>query len=120
VERRTVFVTRKGGYQSQAVIYRRAFLPILKKAGLPRVRPYTMRHTCATLLLASEVSIMAISRRLGHEKIETTLKHYSHLLPTMQERAVQAMEGLLGPGSPTIVPQEEFSEDDDLPEVVAG
>lgn len=106
VERGTIFVTRAGGFQSQATIYRRSFLPILKKAGLAKVRPYILRHTSATLLLCKDVSVMAVSRRLGHEKIQTTLEHYGHVLPSMQERAVEVMEEVFRVDCPTVVPQD--------------
>lgn len=95
VESGLVFPTRTGGFQSQPTMYRRSFLPILKKAKLPQVRPYTLRHTSATLLLARGVSILVVSRRLGHERIETTLKHYGHALPEMESMAVDAMREIL-------------------------
>jgi integrase len=72
------------------------FKPLLKRAGLPDVRPYDLRHTSATLLLAAGVNIRVISERLGHESIEITLKHYAHCLPCMQEKAVEAVEALFG------------------------
>jgi integrase len=106
VDRGTIFVTRAGSFQSQATIYRRSFMPILKKAGLAKVRPYILRHTSATLLLGKDVSVMAVSRRLGHEKIRTTLEHYGHVLPSMQERAVEVMEEVFRADCPTSVPQD--------------
>ncbi len=32
----------------------RYFRPILKKAGIPQIRLYDLRHSCATLLLIAE------------------------------------------------------------------
>jgi integrase len=60
------------------------------------VRPHDLRHTSATLLLAAGVNIRVISERLGHESIEITLKHYAHVLPRMQEKAVEAVLGMFG------------------------
>jgi integrase len=100
-----VFVNRKGGWLSQPTLYRRSFLPALARAGLPKVKPYATRHTSATLLLGAGVSIKVVSQRLGHENIETTLKHYVHAMPDQQEKAVEVVSNLFGGDWPTIVPQ---------------
>ena len=44
-----------------------------------------------------------MSQRLGHEDISIALGHYAHALPSMQERAVSAMQEIL---NPTAIPQE--------------
>jgi integrase len=68
---------------------------------LPRIRPYDVRHTSATLLLSRDVNIKVVSERLGHESIGITLKHYAHALPGMQETAAAAIDDLFGPiGTP--------------------
>ena len=68
-----------------------------KKADLPRkVRFHDLRHTCASLLLAANVHPKVVQERLGHASIVITLDTYSHLLPTAQEAAVSALEGVLG------------------------
>ncbi|OAI54067.1 hypothetical protein AYO44_15535 [Planctomycetaceae bacterium SCGC AG-212-F19] len=72
---------------------------------MAKVRPYNLSHTSATLLLCKEVSVMEVRRRLGHEKIRTTLEHYGHVLPSMQERAVAVTEEVFGTDCPTAVPQ---------------
>lgn len=67
---------------------------LCKAAGVPRIRLYDLRHTSATLLLAGDVNIKVVSQRLGHTDIAITLRHYAGFLPSMQERAVKAMETL--------------------------
>jgi integrase len=91
-----VFVNTEGGWLLQANFYRRSFLKVLERAKLPHVRPYDLRHTCATLLLSKDVNVKVVSERLGHEDITVTLKHYAHALPSMQEKAVRAIEELFG------------------------
>ncbi|MGL5639432.1 MAG: site-specific integrase [Cetobacterium sp.] len=49
------------------------------KAGLHRIRIHDLRHSHASFLINNNVNILAVSQRLGHEKIETTLNIYSHL-----------------------------------------
>jgi integrase len=82
-----VFCDTRGGYLRQSNLRRSSFLKILKRAKLPQVRPYDLRHTCATLLLLKGANVKLVSERLGHESVEITLKHYAHVLPTMQEHA---------------------------------
>ena len=41
---------------------------------------HSLRHTHCSFLLSQGISIYYISKRLGHKNIDTTLKHYSHLL----------------------------------------
>lgn len=73
----------------------RYFRPILQKAGLPYIRLYDLRHSCATLLLIAEENPKVVSERLGHSTIVLTLDTYSHVLPTMQEKATAKLEHLL-------------------------
>lgn len=73
----------------------RYFRPILKKAKLPQIRLYDLRHSCATLLLIAEENPKVVSERLGHSSIVLTLDTYSHVLPTMQEKATAKLEQML-------------------------
>jgi integrase len=54
-----------------------------------------MRHTWATLLLSEGVHSKFVQELLGHATISITLDTYSHVLPTMQDQAVAAMESVL-------------------------
>jgi integrase len=74
---------------------RRYFKPLLRKAGLPNIRLYDLRHTAATLALAAGVSPKIISEQLGHASVAFTLDVYSHVLPHMQEAAALKVETLL-------------------------
>ena len=73
----------------------RSFAPLLKKVGLPTIRFHGLRHTCPTLLLGRNVNPKVVSEMLGHSSISITLDIYSHLLPDMQEKAVEALEEML-------------------------
>lgn len=65
-------------------------------AGVPRIVVHALRHTAASLLLASgTMSIKQISERLGHSSVAMTLDVYSHLLPDMQDAAALAMERIV-------------------------
>ena len=76
-------------------ITRRHFYPLLEKAGLPRIRVYDLRHTCATLLLAANAHPKIVSERLGHSSAAMTLDVYGHVLPGMQEEATAKLGDVL-------------------------
>jgi integrase len=69
-----------------------------KKAHRLWIRPYDLRHTCATLFLCSGENVKVVSERLGHASAALTLDVYSHVLPDMQQRAAERLEGLLSGG----------------------
>jgi integrase len=71
------------------------FDQVLKRAGLPKIRLYDVRHTAATLLLAAGEHPKIVSERLGHSTVILTLDTYSHVLPDMQQRSAQRVEELL-------------------------
>jgi integrase len=54
-------------------------------------RLYTLRHTMATHAIARKVNIKAVSERLGHASVSRTLETYTHVLPSMQAEAVEAL-----------------------------
>jgi integrase len=77
-------------------ILRRHLRPILKQAKLPEsLNLYSLRHSCATLLLSAGVNPKVVSERLGHASIVLTLDTYSHVLPSRQRDAADKMEMLL-------------------------
>ena len=75
----------------------RAFKNLLKRAGLPQsTRLYDLRHTCATLLLGSNVHPKYVQELLGHASIALTLDTYSHVLKGMDGGIGGAMDEALG------------------------
>lgn len=73
------------------------FRELLKVAGLPPVRLYDLRHTCASLLVAQGVHPRAIMEILGHSQIALTMNTYSHIFPELQRDAADKMEAILDP-----------------------
>jgi integrase len=61
----------------------------LKESGLPPIRLHDLRHSHATWLINSGVNIVAVSKRLGHADINTTLKTYTHLLKDTDDKMMQ-------------------------------
>lgn len=60
----------------------------LDKAGLPHIRFHDLRHSSATMLLGMKVHPKIVQEILGHSQIAITMDIYSHVLPTMQEEAM--------------------------------
>ncbi len=72
------------------------FKNALKRAGLPSsIRLYDLRHSMATLALEAGIHPKVISERLGHSTTQLTLDTYSHVTPTMQDQASEALGGLI-------------------------
>jgi len=72
----------------------------LDSLGYPadeRPRIHDMRHTHASIMLNNGMDIYELSRRLGHESIQTTVDRYSHLMPDAHFRAARIAEEAFGP-----------------------
>ena len=90
-----VFANEVGNPIDEGNILKRHFKPLLREAGLPDMRLYDLRHTCATLLLAAGENPKIVSERLGHSTISLTLDTYTHVLPNMQQGATVKLEKIL-------------------------
>lgn len=77
-------------------------------------RLYTLRHTMATHAIARKVNIKAVSERLGHASVSRTLETYTHVLPSMQAEAVEAL-GAIAYANP---PEAESKADSDETPIV--
>ncbi|MHB8516518.1 MAG: site-specific integrase [Dehalococcoidia bacterium] len=92
-----VFANELGRPMEAGNVVRRSFRPLLRAAGLPRIRFHDLRHTAATLLMGQNVPPKVVSEMLGHSQVGITLDLYSHVTPTMQRQATAAMDALLQP-----------------------
>ncbi len=71
------------------------FKKFIQQIGLPVINFHGIRHTNATLLVSQNVDIAAISARLGHASITTTLKFYVHPLAANAKSAGLILQNLL-------------------------
>lgn len=62
-----------------------------EEAELPRITIHEFRHSHASLLANSNISIQEVARRLGHSNVELTWKVYSHLYPNQEEKALEIL-----------------------------
>lgn len=63
---------------------------------LPALHVHGLRHTHATLLLLAGKHPKIVQERLGHATIAITLNTYSHVIPSLQREAADAIGALLG------------------------
>ncbi|WP_327587139.1 tyrosine-type recombinase/integrase [Nonomuraea sp. NBC_00507] len=61
---------------------------------------HKMRHFHATELLAANVSMDTVSRRLGHASVLVTSAIYGHLTPKADQRAANILDAVMGGGKP--------------------
>lgn len=73
-----------------------AFQQLLKRAGLRRMTFHSLRHCCASLLLAQGLSPRLVMELLGHSNIALTMNTYSHVLGALQREAAVQMDVILG------------------------
>ena len=63
----------------------------IEAANLPPITIHDFRHSHASLLINSGISIQEIARRLGHEDVQLTWKVYAHLYPREEDRAISIL-----------------------------
>ena len=71
------------------------FKKLLKRNGLRDIRFHDLRHTNASMMIASGIDIKVAQQRLGHADVTTTLNIYSHALKHANEAAAQTIDSLV-------------------------
>ena len=59
-----------------------------RAAKIPEISIHSLRHTHASLLLFSGVSIASVARRLGHASMTTTQKTYLHIIRELENQDI--------------------------------
>jgi len=75
-----VFPAPDGKPMPRAKMLQTRFYPALSRAKLRRVTFHTLRHSCASAMIASGAPITEVQHRLGHANPAITLLVYSHFL----------------------------------------
>jgi integrase len=118
----TLFVGPKGGQLRSRNFQERIWAPAIDEASAPydplgnprpqevrlnkRPRIHDLRHSHASWLIAANVDLATVQRRLGHESITTTVDLYGHLSPGQLEQAAAAADlGRTIPEIPDYVPE---------------
>ena len=74
-----VFTSPEGTVLRSSNFRRRGFDRAATEAGLNGLTPHELRHTAASLAIASGASVKAVQRMLGHSSATLTLDRYGHL-----------------------------------------
>ncbi|MFF4779380.1 tyrosine-type recombinase/integrase [Microtetraspora fusca] len=109
-----VFARRTRGLDRKALIFRGARGGILSSSSWSHIHwkkvmklaqeqatvetdptLHKFRHAHATSLLAANVSLDTVSKRLGHKSITVTSNLYSHLSPEADQRAVDVVDQVM-------------------------
>jgi integrase len=90
-----VFCNREGKPLDNKNFTDRVWYPLLRHLGVSERRPYQMRHTAATLWLASGEAPEWIARQLGHASTEMLFRVYSRYVPNLTRRDGSAIDRLL-------------------------
>jgi integrase len=100
-----VFPAPRGGYLRSPNWRRRVWQPAVADAGLSDLVPHDLRHTAASLAVASGASILAVARMLGHVDPSVTLKVYAGLYTDDLEALADRLdERLSGSGVAPVLP----------------
>jgi integrase len=104
-----VFTTERGKPLRHSNWWSRVWQPALDAANAKgmtkRPRIHDLRHSHVSWLIAAGRPVPAISRRLGHESITTTIDRYGHMLPDIDDDTIAALEVAMpvsppGPAAP--------------------
>ena len=79
--------TKPGGTPLYPQTITALFKRISLDLGLPTIGVHGLRHSSATMMLASGISPKVVSQRLGHANVSITLDTYSHVLPAHDRAA---------------------------------
>ena len=90
-----VFCNREGHPIDNKNFSDRVWYPLLRHLDLARRRPYQMRHTAATLWLASGEAPEWVARQLGHASTQMLFQVYSRYVPNMTRQDGSAIDRLL-------------------------
>ena len=67
----------------------------IDKHKIRKIRFHDIRHTSATMLVASGVDLITVKKRLGHSDITTTANIYTHVTAEMDTNAAQKIDDII-------------------------
>ncbi|MFL0269241.1 tyrosine-type recombinase/integrase [Candidatus Clostridium radicumherbarum] len=70
-------------------------LSLYEILDIPLIRFHDLRHTHATLMLKANIHPKIAADRLGHSDTRLIMSTYSHILPDMQQQAVDALNNMI-------------------------
>lgn len=65
------------------------FTSIIRKLGITTIRFHDLRHLQATILINSGANIKAVSKRMGHSKVDMTLNTYTSTIDSVDKKLAE-------------------------------
>ena len=84
-----VFVNRSKDHFFSHDIINTRFQNVLKKVNIKVRKLYNLRHTFASLLISKGEDITWVSKTLGHESVQTTLKYYTKYIKKEEDARIE-------------------------------
>lgn len=101
-----VFTSPEGAVLRVNNFRRRAYDTAAARAGVPGLTIHELRHTAASLAIASGASVKAVQAMLGHSSATLTLDRYGHLFPDELDALAERMDAARGnAGAPPVRPE---------------
>jgi integrase len=91
-----IFPGTHGGVFSRTSM-RRAWTSTIAAAKVHPLRPYDLRHTFASLLIAAGRNPLYVARQMGHYSAGFTLHTYGHLIESIPKSQVESIDELVFP-----------------------
>ena len=86
-----VFVLEDGTAMNPNLPYK-WFIKFLERHNLPKITFHQLRHTNASIMIASGEDVVTVSGRLGHADKNITLNTYSHIIKSKETQVASKMD----------------------------
>jgi len=87
-----VFTSPRGAALGAGVFRRDVFDPAAESVGLDGLHPHELRHTAASLAIASGANVKVVQQMLGHKSATMTLDLYGHLFADQLDEVADALD----------------------------
>lgn len=89
-------LTRRAGSTNRSLSLAAAVLRRRStEAGLPRIGLHDLRHGAASIMIAEDIPVAAVSKTMRHSTLAITVNLYGHLLKDSVDEAVKALSSAL-------------------------
>jgi integrase len=87
-----VFTGQRGAVMRSRIFQRAALTQAAAALGIPGFHPHELRHTAASLAIASGADVKVVQQMLGHKSAVMTLDQYGHLFGDRLDIVADAMD----------------------------
>jgi integrase len=87
-----VFAGIRNGQPLRVSTFRTAFSAAARAIGVPDLHPHQLRHTAASLAIASGADVKVVQQMLGHSSATMTLDTYGHLFDDRLDEVGDALD----------------------------